>query len=98
MYHTPIWDVLAPGGEQEEAGEHLSMHSRCLAFQIRQVVLVGQAQTLDHCWAHCSWFFVHTSSYVGSPNVSKYITSCHMHPGGLGWVDGNRWVWMSFPF
>ena len=44
IYNTPIWDVLMPEGEQEEAGEHLSMHSRCPAFPIRQAVPVGLSQ------------------------------------------------------
>ena len=38
---TPIWDVLAPQGEQERALNRLTMHSRSLAFQIRQVVPVA---------------------------------------------------------
>ena len=41
IYNTSIWDVLVPEGEQEEAGEHLSMCSRCLAFPIRQAVPAG---------------------------------------------------------
>ena len=90
IYHTPIWDVLAPEGEGEEAGEHFCMHSRCLAFLIRQAVPVGLAQALDRCWARCRWFFAHTNPYFDSPNVSKYIIPCPMHPGRLEWVDGNR--------
>ena len=58
IYNTPIWDVLTPEEEQEEAGEHLSTHSRCLAFPIRQVVPVGLPQALDHCWAHWLWFLL----------------------------------------
>jgi hypothetical protein len=38
---TPIWDVLAPQGEQERAPNHLRMCSRCSAFPIRQAVPVG---------------------------------------------------------
>ena len=33
---TPIWDVLAPQGEQERALNRLSMRSRSPYFQIRQ--------------------------------------------------------------
>ena len=45
-------------GEQEEAGECLSMHSRCLAFPIRQAVPVGLPWALDRCWAHWPWFLL----------------------------------------
>ena len=38
IYYTPIWDVLVTEGEQEEVGKHFCMHSRCLAFPIRQAV------------------------------------------------------------
>jgi len=38
---TPIWDVLAPQGEQERALNHLTTRPRSPAFQIRQVVPVG---------------------------------------------------------
>jgi len=41
---TPIWDVLAPQGEQERAPNRLRMCSRSPAFQIRQVVPVGLAR------------------------------------------------------
>jgi len=35
---TPIWDVLAPQREQEQAPNRLTTCSRSPAFQIRQVV------------------------------------------------------------
>jgi hypothetical protein len=43
IYYTPIWDVLAPQGEQERALNHLKMSSRSPVFQIRQSVLLGLA-------------------------------------------------------
>ena len=38
---TPIWDVLAPQGEQEQALNHLRTRPRSLSFLIRQGVPVG---------------------------------------------------------
>jgi hypothetical protein len=46
MYCTPIWDVLAPKGEQVGVGEHLTMRSRSPAFPIGQAVPVGPASGL----------------------------------------------------
>jgi len=55
---TPIWDVLAPQGEQEQVLNHLRMGSRSLAFQIRQLVPFGLGQAQFCCWAHWAQFFV----------------------------------------
>jgi hypothetical protein len=41
---TPIWDVLTLQGEQEWALNHLTMHTRSPAFQIRQAVPVQLAR------------------------------------------------------
>ena len=43
---TPIWDVLAPQEEQEQALNHLTTRPRSPAFQIRQLVPVGLALAL----------------------------------------------------
>ena len=43
---TPIWDVLAPQGEQEWVLNHLKMGSISLCFPIRQVVPLGIPQAL----------------------------------------------------
>jgi hypothetical protein len=53
---TPIWDVLAPQGEQERALKHLSMRSRSPAFQIGQVVPVGIAWARFYSWARWARF------------------------------------------
>jgi hypothetical protein len=44
IYYTPIWDVLAPQGEQERVLNHLRTGSRSPAFPIRQAVPVGLAR------------------------------------------------------
>jgi hypothetical protein len=41
IYYTPIWDVLAPEGEQKGALNHLTMRTRSPAFLIRKAVPVG---------------------------------------------------------
>ena len=38
---TPLWDVLAPQEEQEQALNCLTTHPRSLTIQIKQAVLVG---------------------------------------------------------
>jgi hypothetical protein len=58
IYYTPIWDVLAPQGQQERALNHLRTCSRCPAFQIRQVVPVGLARDQFRCWARWARLFI----------------------------------------
>ena len=53
---TPIWDVLAPEGEQEEAGEHIYSAKLCSFFPIRQAVPVGLTQAGFCSWAHWAGF------------------------------------------
>ena len=48
---TPIWDVLAPQEEQEQALNRLTMRPRSPAFQIRQAVPVGIARAQICYWA-----------------------------------------------
>ena len=98
IYFTPIWDVLVLQGEQERALIRLSTCSRCPVFPIRQAVPVGLARALDRCWAHWAQFFMHKSLYFDISIVSKHIASCSMCLGRWEWVDGNRWVWMLYPF
>jgi hypothetical protein len=43
IYCIPIWDVLAPQGEQERALNRSTMRPRSLAFPIRKAVPVGLA-------------------------------------------------------
>jgi len=57
-YDTPIWDVLAPKGEREEAGERLWGDRLLLFFQIRQAVPVGLDLAQDCCWAHWAQYFL----------------------------------------
>ena len=42
-YNKPIWDVLAPEGEWEEAAEHIDSLRLINIFPIRQAVPVGLA-------------------------------------------------------
>jgi len=55
---TPIWNVLAPQGEQEQALNCLTMCPRSPAFPIRQAVPVGLAGARFCCWAHWAWLFI----------------------------------------
>ena len=55
---TPIWDVLAPQGEQERALNRLTMRPRSPAFPIRQVVPVGLAGAQFCCWACWAQLFI----------------------------------------
>jgi len=58
-YVTPIWDVLAPEGEREEAGEHIygaktnqnfsQLGKRC------QLALLGLGFALGSLGLHFSW-------------------------------------------
>jgi hypothetical protein len=86
---TPIWDVLAPQGEQEWALNRLSMRSRSLAFQIRQAVPVGCAWAWDRCSGHWAWLFACKVLYNSSYNIITSITLFYVRWGRQGWVDGH---------
>jgi hypothetical protein len=47
---TPIWDVLAPRGKREGAGERLRMGSRSPAFPIKQAVPVVLGLAFGYIW------------------------------------------------
>jgi len=55
---TPIWDVLAPQGEQEQVLNRLTTRPRSPAFPIRQAVPVGLAGARFCCWAHWARLFI----------------------------------------
>ena len=57
-YITPIWDVFAPEGEREEAGEHLHGPKLINFFPIRQLVPMGLAWAWICSWA-CFGFIFH---------------------------------------
>ena len=60
---TPIWDVLAPEGEQEEAAEHIYSSRLINFFSIRQAVPVGLAWSWFCSWVHWAPFFMEKKSY-----------------------------------
>ena len=88
IYFTPIWDVLVHQGEQVQVLIHLSTHSRCPVFPIRQAVPVGLAQALDCCWGHWAWYFIPKKLYTSEFNTFM----CNLHffngQGKQEWVDG----------
>ena len=69
---TPIWDVLAPQGEQEQALNRLTMRPRSPAFPIRQAVPVGLAGAQFCCWAQ---FIIEENMYYSRYNIFTYIPS-----------------------
>ena len=72
---TPIWDVLAPQGEQERALNRLTMRPRSLAFLIRQAVPVGLAGARFYCWARC-WLVGLGSSYF---KISTLLATLYLY-------------------
>jgi len=74
IYHTPIWDVFAPQGEQEEVGEHFYGAKLIKTFPIRQAVPVGLAQAWDRCSGHWAWLFACKILYSSSYNIITSIT------------------------
>jgi hypothetical protein len=69
---TPIWDVLAPQGEQELALNRLTMRARSPVFPIRQAVPVGLARARFCCWARWAPFFMEKNMYYSIYNVFTY--------------------------
>ena len=82
---TPIWDVLAPEGEQEEALNRSRTGSISPGFQIRQAVPLGLARARFHCWARWAGFFSEKNS------IFIYIQALFMAPARQEWmlVDGS---------
>jgi hypothetical protein len=66
---TPIWDVLAPEGEQEEALNRLRTGSISPCFPIRQVVPLGLPQALVRYWARWARFFIAEKLYISTYNT-----------------------------
>jgi hypothetical protein len=65
-YDTPIWDVLAPEGEREEAGEHIDSPKLIKFFPIRQAVPVGLARARFCSWARWARFFIEKNVYCSN--------------------------------
>jgi hypothetical protein len=74
---TPIWDVLVPEGEQEEALNHLRMSSISPGFPIRQVVPLGLARARFCCWARWAQVFMEKQMYYSS--YSRSISIPHIY-------------------
>ena len=97
-YVTPIWDVLALEGEQEEAAEHIDSPKLINFFPIRQLVPVGLAQARICSWASWASFFAVKNVYMTIHSVFTLNILFYTSQGRQEWVDGGGWVWMSFLF
>jgi len=85
---TPIWDVLAPEGEQEEALNRLRMGSISPGFPIRQAVPLGLARARFCCWARRARFFMEKQMYYSRYNTYISILPFPVAPGRREWLDG----------
>jgi hypothetical protein len=83
-YDTPIWDVLAPEGEQEEALNRLRTGSISPGFPIRQVVPVGPARARICCWARWARFFIPKKKYIARYNIFTHFI--YSGGGENGWM------------
>jgi hypothetical protein len=70
---TPIWDVLALKGEQEEALNRLRTGSISPGFPIRQAVPLGLARAQICCWARWARFFMEKYVYCSKYSIFTYI-------------------------
>ena len=93
-YITPIWDVLAPQREREEAGEHL-WGDRLLgslpirdSFPIRQAVPDGLAQASFCSWARWARFFMEKNVYCSKYSIFVSILPFFSSQGREEWMDG----------
>jgi hypothetical protein len=89
---TPIWDVLAPWGKREGAGERLRTGSRSPGYPIRQVVPIGLGYSF---WAHLWGVLVRRKMYLRLIRLIKTYSTFYMAIGGRDGVDGGGWVWMT---
>jgi len=95
---TPIWNFLAPKGEQEEVPNHLRMGSISPGFPIRQVVPLGLAQARFCSWACWALFFMEKQMYYSTYSTSISIPPFSVAPGRPEWMDVFGWSRMTFPF
>ena len=80
-YDTPIWDILVPEGEQEEALNRLRMGSISPGFPIRQVVPVGLPRARFCCWARWARIFIEKKKYYSRYNTYACILSFSVAQG-----------------
>jgi len=71
-YVTPIWDVLAPKGEWEEAAEHIYGPILINFFPIRQAVPGGLAQAQFCSWARWARLFIEKKVYCSKYSPFTY--------------------------
>ena len=85
---TPIWDVLAPKGERDEAAEHLYSAKFENYVPIRQAVPVGLARARFCSWAHWARFFIEKKGYCSRFNIFTYNLQFYKPLGMREWMDG----------
>jgi hypothetical protein len=84
---TPIWDVLAPEGEQEEAPNRSRTDSISPGFPIRQAVPLGLARARFFCWARWARFFMGEKKDYRKYNTFVFIVPFFSSQGGRnGWM------------
>ena len=87
-YNTPIWDVLALQGEQEEAGERLYGAKFENYVPIRQAVPVDLARARVCSWARWARFFMEKKRYYRKHNTFISILPFLSSQGREEWMDG----------
>jgi hypothetical protein len=87
-YATPIWDVLALQGEQEEAGQRLYGAKFENYVRIRQAVPVGLAWARFCSWARWARFFIGKKVYYSSYHIFTYNVLFYKPLGRRERVDG----------
>jgi hypothetical protein len=96
-YDTPIWDVLAPEEEREEAGEPLcgaKFVQISRLFLIRKAVPGGLARAPFCSWAHWVRFFMVKNVYYGIYSVFTHNLMFSICQERREWMDGSGWIWM----
>jgi len=90
MYVTPIWDVLVPEGEWEEAAKHVYGPILIKFFPIRQVVPGGLAQAHFCSWACCALFFIEKKVYCRKYSIFTCNLVFSKCLGRREWMGGTE--------
>ena len=88
IYHTPIWDVLAPAGERVEAGEDLQRVPEVWLSQLGRWCQMDTTWPQFCSWARCARFLTEKKVYCNICRIYTYYLPIFRCVGRREGLDG----------